>query len=145
MAALDLSFASGESSLSVRRFSVTETMSNLFSVSVWAMSEDAALDLEAFVGQAGGLRVLTGYKFASGTGGRQWSGIVNFMEQTQAVEPHPGQKPLSTYFFRIAPKLWLLTQRRNFRIFQHLSIPDIIKKLLAEWSVEAEWKTHGGK
>lgn len=145
MAALDLSFASGESSLSVRRFSVTEGISNLFLVSVWAMSEDPALDLEAFVGQAGGLRVLTGYKFASGTGGRQWSGIVNFMEQTQAVEQHPGQKPLSTYYFRIAPKLWLLTQRRNFRIFQHLSIPDIVKKLLAEWSVEAEWKIDDGK
>ena len=36
MALLELSFASGETSLSVRRFSVHEAISSLFTVSVWA-------------------------------------------------------------------------------------------------------------
>ena len=33
---------------------------------------------------------------------------------------------LSSYYLRIVPTLWLCTQRRNYRVFQHLSIPDIV-------------------
>ena len=54
-------------------------------------------------------------------GARQWSGICNHFEQVQAEETG-----LSTYLVRIVPELWLLTQRRNNRIFQHLSVPDIV-------------------
>jgi type VI secretion system secreted protein VgrG len=39
---LDLTFAYGESSLSVRRFVVQEGISTLFTVSVWALSDDPA-------------------------------------------------------------------------------------------------------
>src|SRR6185369_743987 len=31
-------------------------------------------------------------------------------------------------------------ERRNYRIYQHLSIPDIVDKLLKEWSVQPVWK-----
>ena len=36
MSILELSFSSGEDSLSVRRFSVQEAVSSLFTISVWA-------------------------------------------------------------------------------------------------------------
>ena len=47
MAFFELSFDCGESSLSVRRFSIHEAVSNLFTVSVWVRSADPAVDLEA--------------------------------------------------------------------------------------------------
>jgi type VI secretion system secreted protein VgrG len=60
-------------------------------------------------------------------------------EQVQA-EP----TGLSTYYLRIVPTLWLSTQRRNHRIYQHISIPDIIDKLLGEWSIKPVWQIDRG-
>ncbi|HLM72504.1 MAG TPA: phage late control D family protein, partial [Polyangiaceae bacterium] len=145
MPILELSFASGESSLSVRRFSVNEAVSSLFSISVWARSESPSIDLEAIIWQPASLRVVSGWLFARLGGARLWTGIVSSIEQVQAVQPQPGAKELSTYALRIVPDLWMLTQRRNYRIFQHKSIPDIIDALLGEWSVEKAWKVDRGK
>lgn len=143
MPVLELSFASGESSLGVRRFSVHETLSSLFSVSVWARSENPGVDLEALIGQEASLRVQSGVKFARLGGARLWTGIVSNAQQVQAVIPGGGTKELSTYYVRIVPKLWLLTQKRNYRVFQHQSIPDIVEKILGDWAIEPTWKLGG--
>ncbi|MEO5725511.1 MAG: hypothetical protein ABI134_20270 [Byssovorax sp.] len=45
---LDLTFASGESSLSVSRFSIHEGISSLFTVSIWALSEDPSTTVANF-------------------------------------------------------------------------------------------------
>jgi type VI secretion system secreted protein VgrG len=140
MPLLELAFASGESSLSVRRFSVHEAVSSLFTVSVWARSPEQALDLEAIVGKQASLRAVGGWKFAMLGGARYWTGVCSFIEQVQAESTG-----LSTYALRIVPKLWLLTQRRNHRIFQHLSIPDIADKILKEWGIEPVWKIDRGR
>ena len=145
MPILELSFAGGETSLSVRRFSVQEVVSSLFTVSVWARSESPSVDLEAIVGQPASLRIVSGWLFARMGGARLWTGVVSSIEQVHAAQPAPGATELSTYSLRIVPRLWLLTQRRNYRIFQHLTIPDIIDKLLDEWGVEKAWQIERGK
>jgi type VI secretion system secreted protein VgrG len=144
MSLLDLSFASGEGSLSVRRVQIHEAVSTMFIVSVWARSPQFDLDLEALVGEPAALEIVAGTKLVANQGTRKWSGVVSFMEQIQAEAPSPGEKPLSTYYLRIVPRIWLLTQRQNYRIFQHLSIPDITDKLLAEWGLAAAWKIDRG-
>ena len=81
MSLLELSFASGESSLSVRRVQVHEAVSALYTVSVWARSPHFDLDLEsrarkkAAKGQPGGegkqtgfLELGMGFGFGVGTG-----------------------------------------------------------------------------
>jgi type VI secretion system secreted protein VgrG len=138
MPLLELSFASGEDSLSVRRFSVHEGISSLFQASIWAVSSNQSLDLEALVGKTAGLRAQSSSRLLGGA--RSWTGVCSHIEQVQA-EP----TGLSTYRLRIVPTLWLLTQRRSYRIFQHLSIPDIIDRLLAEWSVEPTWRIDRGR
>src|SRR5580704_16001284 len=50
MSILELSFASGEGSLSVRTFAVRESISGLFSVSIVARSPNDDIDLESLVG-----------------------------------------------------------------------------------------------
>ncbi len=87
MSLLELSFADGETSLSVRRFSVYEGISTLFSVSIWAGSENPAVDLEALVGQPAGLRIMSGWKFVQSSGLRSWGGVISTIEQVQAVVP----------------------------------------------------------
>ncbi|AKT38844.1 type VI secretion system Vgr family protein [Chondromyces crocatus] len=145
MATLTLSFANGENSLSVRRFSVEEAISNLFTVSVWARSESPSIDLEGIVGQRASLKVESGYTHNRLGGARLWSGVVRNIQQVHAVQPTGNGEQLSTYYLNIVPRLWLLTQRRNYRIFQHLSIPDIIDRLLGEWDVSPTWKIDRGR
>lgn len=135
---LTLSFASKEDSLSVRRFSVHEGMSTPFDVSIWAVSEVEDLDLEAIVGKAASFRVSSGVAHARRQT-RVWAGVCRHMEQVQA-EP----TGLSTYYLRIVPKLWLLNHRRNHRVFQHMSAPDIVDKMLAEWKIKPRWKVDRG-
>lgn len=139
MPVLDLSFASGESSLSVRRFAVREGISSLFDISIWARSTDPSIDLESLVGRPAGFRAVAGYAFALLGGARYWTGIVSYAAQVQ-----PETSGLSTYYVRIVPALWLLTHRRGNRIFQHLTIPDIIDHLLGEWSLKPEWHIDRG-
>jgi type VI secretion system secreted protein VgrG len=140
MSILELTFESGEQSLSVRRFLVREAVSTPFAVSVWAMSPNPSLDLGPLVGHGATFRLVSGYRFAHKGGVRQWSGLVGYAEQ---VQPEP--TGLSTYFVRIVPKLWLLVHRRGHRIFQHVSIPDVIDDLLGEWSIEPRWRIDRSK
>ncbi len=139
MSLLQLSFACGEDSLSVRRFAVQEAVSSLFVVEVRARSPNPSVDLAALVGQPASFRIDSGVAFASKRD-HLWSGLCAYAEQVQA-ETAPR---LSTYAVKIVPLMWLLTKRSGHRIFQHLSIPDIIGKLLAEWRITPTWEIDRG-
>lgn len=119
---LELRFAARDINLSVRSFSVVEELSTPFDISIVGRSPDEDIDLDAIVGHGAGFKVASSLA---------WSGIVQFAEQVD-VEPDG----LSTYYVRIVPALSRTTLRRNNRIFQHLTIPDIAKKLLADWEIE---------
>jgi type VI secretion system secreted protein VgrG len=132
MPLLELSFASKEDSLSVRRFAIREGISSLFEVDVLARSPLEEIDLEGIVDQGAGFGFDSGVAFLSAPR-RIWTGICSHMELVQA-EP----TGLSTYFIKIVPALWRTTLRRNNRIFQHMTIPDIVCKVLTEWQIEPQ-------
>ena len=134
MPILELSFASGEDSLSVRHFVVDEAMNGPFRVEIVARSPHDDLDLGAIVGQPALFRIVSGLGSAQ-TGARLWTGVCSAMKQTK-VEP----AGLSTYELTVVPTLWLLSQRRGNRLFQHVSIPDIVDRVLAEWSLAPVWR-----
>src|SRR4051794_39724593 len=119
MPQLSLSLASGEVSLSVRQFDIREATSTLFEVAITALSPDPDLDLGAVLAQPAAFSVASGLAH-SATGPCVWTGVCSQIEQLHA-EP----SGLSTYALRLVPALWLATQRRNCRIFQHQSIPAI--------------------
>ena len=125
---LDLVFASGESSLSVRTFSVEQRMSGLFEVAIVALSPEDDLDLEALLGSGAAFRLGSS---DAGASGRTWSGIVSHAEQIDI-----DQAGVASYLLRIVPTLWRTTRRRNNRIFQHRSLPEIAATVLAEWEIE---------
>ncbi|HVY47184.1 MAG TPA: type VI secretion system tip protein TssI/VgrG, partial [Minicystis sp.] len=133
MAHLELAFASKDTSLSVRTFSIREGISKPFDVSVIARSEVHDLDLDAFLGKGGALAVGSDLPSAALKGARVWHGVVSHMEQL-AVEPDG----LSTYFLRIVPDLHRTTLRKNARVFQNKTIPEIVRALLAEWQIDPE-------
>jgi type VI secretion system secreted protein VgrG len=123
MSSVVLTLQSGDD-LTVRHFSVLGAMSSCFQIDLTVRGRED-LDLEAITGHPAGFTI-------QGTGGAHtWTGVCASVAQTQIeADGH------ATYALRVAPVLWLLTHRVNHRIFQHLSVPDIAKKLLAEWHIE---------
>jgi type VI secretion system secreted protein VgrG len=127
MAVLELSFESKEDSLLVRSFTVREILSAPYEITIVARSKREEIDLESIVGKPAGFLMMDEVLPAP----RAWSGVCNHMEQLQ-VEP----TGLSTYWLRIVPSLWLTTLRRRNRIFEHLTIPAIVEKILSEYSIK---------
>lgn len=130
---LALTVASGDN-VDVRRFNVTEQMSQLFDVSLVLMSPNENIDFDSVVGQKATFSV------REGGSERSWVGVVSELSMVAAEDTASG---LSTYHLRIVPNLWFLTQRRNHRMFQQLSEIDIVKKLLDEWEIKHEWRLTG--
>jgi type VI secretion system secreted protein VgrG len=121
----DLALESGEHELSVRKVAIRETISSLFEVRVEAVSPSDDLMFDAVVGKGATLRV-------GGSPALCFRGVCNRLEQVR-VEP----SGLSTYALDVVPSLWLLSQRTNHRLFQHLSVVEIARALLSEWGIAA--------
>src|SRR5690348_15210821 len=119
---LQVSVASGDA-LDVRHFQVTGRMNELFECSIVALCDNTDINFEAVVGQPMSLTVRR--DSAGPNDVRTWTGICNNAEQVVAEE-----HGLSTYRLLLVPTLWLLTQRRNHRMFQLQSELDIARKLL---------------
>jgi type VI secretion system secreted protein VgrG len=120
---VELSLESGDQ-LDVRHFNVLEALSAAFRIDVIARAADDAIDLVKITGQPASFHL-------RGESGRTWTGVIADIAQSQ-VEP----EGLSTYTLRLVPTFWLLTKRRNHRLFQHLSAPEIVKKILDEWKIQ---------
>lgn len=142
MPIFDLTFESGEQSLSLRTFQAQEGISQLFNVNVLALSERPDIDLEAIVGRGAELRATNGVALVTSTT-RHWRGVVAYIEQVR-VEHREASRGHSTYSLAIVPRLWLLTQQRGYRIFQHRSVPDIVDAILDEQAIEHAWSVDRG-
>lgn len=112
--------------LDPRRFTVREQMSSLFHIEVLAYSRNPGIALDAIACEPATLCI-----DARKETRRTWQGICSHIELSE-VEPDG----YSTYRLTIVPKLWLCTQRRNYRIFQQQSDPDIVLKILGEWGID---------
>ncbi|MFO0588859.1 MAG: type VI secretion system tip protein TssI/VgrG [Polyangiaceae bacterium] len=143
MALLTLTLA-GIADLRVTSFSAHESVSRPFVVRVTALSPNPSLALAAAVGQNATFTAVSGVAFA-GFGARVWSGVIRGAAQSKAVTAAVGEANLSTYEFELVPRLWLLHERRGYRVYQHLSIPDIVDKLLAEWKIVPTWRVDRGQ
>jgi type VI secretion system secreted protein VgrG len=123
---IQLGFANGGTALSVRSFCIRESISELFRIELTARTANANLDFEELIGQAAtvSLNDTTGVA-------RQLVGICVQCEQLRVETTG-----LSTYELVIVPQLWLMGKRRNYRLFQHVSVVEIATSMLAEWQIE---------
>ncbi|MBI4951189.1 MAG: type VI secretion system tip protein VgrG [Myxococcales bacterium] len=131
--------------LAVRQLSAHDELSRPFELDVIAVSQTplgpadkdpdrkgAALRLDWLACRGAALRI----EQADGRH-RVWTGVCAAVEQLRWDET-PGAE--STYHLRIVPYLWLLSQRTDHRIFQHQSIPDIVKTVFGTWSLRARYE-----
>jgi type VI secretion system secreted protein VgrG len=106
--------------LKVIRFEGEEAISNPFQFNLELAMDETEPDFEAILGKSGLLTI------EGSEGTRYVSGILSKFEQTG--EP----TRLTQYKAELVPKIWLLGLRRQSRIFQEMSVPDIIKKVLSD-------------
>lgn len=107
----------------------TEKLSDLFHYSVELVSERGDLDLEQLLGTPLDIRV------EISQGKRYFQGLIT---QLQYVAPLEATQRHHIYRFEINPWLWLATQNTNNRIFQHLTVPMILEKVLEKYPFSYE-------
>lgn len=130
---LSVEVATGDP-LDVRRFDVEERIDELFVVRLEVLTPDPSLDFDAIVGRPA--RFTVAQPLRAGRARKVWEGVCRELSQ---VRVEPGG--LSTYELILVPAMWLLTQRRNHRIFQNLSSVAIARQILGEWGIAHELAT----
>lgn len=131
MTYIDLRTKSGIA-FDVREFGIGEALSCPFVVQATAMHDDPDVDFRDVVGSEASFSITTP-RPEGAPDHRTYTGIIS---QLELLRSEPQGRGTSTWSVTLVPKLWLLSQRRNHRIYQYLSEVDIAAKLLREWEVE---------
>jgi len=120
----------GPDKLVLTGFEGVEQMSRLFSYRLEMVSDNKAILAKDIIGQSVSMAVGPPDK-------KRWfNGIVR----------HWGMggdfgREYRVYNAEIVPKFWLLTRTTNLRLFQHLSTPDILKKVMT--GLDVTWQLSG--
>jgi len=116
----------GADKLVISRFEASEGISQLYHCRLELISTDLQVDFKAILGKT----VLLTIAPPAGSA-RHLHGIVTRFAQ------QPPEGSFARYEADIRPSLWVLAQRRNCRIFQEQTVPEILQVLLDEASIKA--------
>lgn len=109
----------GKDALLLEALEGTEAVSQLFRFSLYLLAENNSLNFGSLVGKPATVTI------ASEAGQRNFHGIINHFSQGH------GER-LYRYHAVMVPSVWNLTQTSNVRIFQEMTVPDIIKKVFSD-------------
>jgi type VI secretion system secreted protein VgrG len=127
----------GEDVALANRLTGTESISELFRWEVDVSADPHDLEFPKILGQPVTLEI-----DLAGDRDRFINGIVSRI--TQLESPGEGKTGGSAYTLEVVPWTWLLTRRQDSRIFQEMTIPDIIKKVFDDLGfVDYEFKLKG--
>ena len=128
----------GEDYLLLQRLAAKEGLSQLFEYELELLHEEneaddkpTFIDPNKILGKAVTIRI----ELRDGTE-RYFCGIVNQFAQGQRDDR------FSYYQAVVVPHIWVLTQNLKSRIFQNLSVPDILKKVFAGFEVNYELQSN---
>jgi type VI secretion system secreted protein VgrG len=112
----------GEDVLVLRNMTGREELGRLFQYDLSLASDDNAIKADDILGQNVTIRLdLADDKK------RYFNGVVSRFAQTGRSQTQ------STYHATIRPWLWFLTRRADCRIFQEMSVPDIVKAVFKDY------------
>ncbi|HAV64561.1 MAG TPA: type VI secretion system tip protein VgrG [Verrucomicrobiales bacterium] len=118
---LAISTALGDDALVLKAISVEEPLGRLFRIEAELASEDAEIDFDKIVGTNATIRLELG-----DGGTRFFNGVVSRFVQM-------GNKGgFARYHASLVPWFWLLTRTAECRIFQEMTIPEIIEKVFRD-------------
>ena len=117
----------GKDVLLLAGFSGEDCISRLFSFELEMISENHGISFEDIVGKS----VTVSVVLSSGDK-RFFNGIISRFAQGRGGGEKGGDPRFSCYRATMVPWMWLLTRTSDSRIFQNLSVPDIVEKILKE-------------
>jgi len=123
----------GEDDLLIEEMSGHEAISELFEFRLRLLSEHDDIDPRKIIGKWAILRTET-WDNRHMAGERHWNGYVSRFSQTGRASSPDGEGDLYTYECDLVPWFWMLTQHEDCRIFQDLSVPDIIETIFGEFA-----------
>jgi type VI secretion system secreted protein VgrG len=113
-------------------FSGIEVMSQLFSFQLDLLAEgNPAIAFDKLLGQSVTVTLELPEKKK-----RFFNGIVSRFSQGEQVIGQNPNEFFTLYRAEIVPQFWLLSRRAQSRIFQHVNVPDILKKVLEGLNVD---------
>lgn len=123
--------------LLINKFSATEALSELFKFVIELLVEIEkeplkTNEIEELLGQPVTVTITQRDETT-----RFFNGIVNRFAQGGRDERY------YYYHMEVVPWLWLLTQTFQSRIFQHISVPDILKQVFSGYELEIDWQLTG--
>ncbi|HHN8349603.1 TPA: type VI secretion system Vgr family protein [Morganella morganii] len=118
-----------EQTFQVTEFSLSESLSSLFSLTISAVSLLPSITFEDHLGFAASLTVTR-----DGVKIRTVQGLLASAEQGNT----DGNK--TWYHFLIRPEMWIMTLNQDSRIFQKQSVPEVLATLLDEAHVKNDLK-----
>jgi type VI secretion system secreted protein VgrG len=121
---ITLTIAAVENDLQVLSFEGRETLNKPYRFDIELISQNASLDLDALINQ-------TAY-LAFGPSGKGVHGVIYSIEQGDSG------KRLTRYRIGLRPQLAYLAHRHNQRIFQHLTVPQIVGQILEEHGIHSD-------
>lgn len=108
-----------------------EGISQLYAFQASCLAERTVdIDFSKLMGQ----NITVSLKVADGKSVRFFNGICTRVSQGES------DQEFAAYQLEIVPSLWLLTKRTQSRIFQQLTVPDILKKVFTGLNVKNEIK-----
>ena len=108
-------------------FMGTEQVSTLFSFELNNLSENHSIPFADIIGH----NVTVSIVLADGSL-RYFNGIISRFAQTSVGVESDNDHNLSAYSATMVPWLWLLTRTSDSRIFQDISVPDIVEQIFSE-------------
>ncbi len=118
--ALDVSCPLGTDVLLLRSMEGHEELGRMFDYRLELLSDDHNIELDDLLGQSMTVTLETP------EGDRFYNGVVSEFSYAGI------DRDRALYFARVRPWLWLLTRTRDCRIFQKMTVPDIIKQVFRD-------------
>jgi type VI secretion system secreted protein VgrG len=123
----------GENFLLLQRLIASEGLSTLFRIELELVHEETSpgppttVEIQQILGKPIAISIT------------QQDGTKRFLHGIISQFSHGNRDERFTYYKAVVvPQVWLLTQRAQSRIFQHVSVPDILKKVFAGLDVTYE-------
>jgi type VI secretion system secreted protein VgrG len=120
----------GANVLLLAGFSGIEGLSRSFVFSLEVLSEKKDIAFADIIGQ----KVTVQLELGDGSTYRYFNGYVSKFSQGE------GDGAFTHYQMEVVPWLWFLTRNANCRIFQNMSIPDILQKIFSDRGFSSNFK-----
>ncbi|HKP85577.1 MAG TPA: type VI secretion system tip protein VgrG [Blastocatellia bacterium] len=130
----------GKDALLLQGFRGQEGVSRLFHFDLYMHSENRSIPMEAIVGKKATIVVVLPDKKE-----RYVNGIISSFSQAGSTPLEMGTTPriFAHYTATLVPWMWMLTRTSDCRIFQDMTVPDIITKIFQEHKLDFNNQLHG--